>query len=126
MGNWLRKYGESIYGTRGGPIKCEDWGGTTNSGNNMYVHVCEWTENEIIIPDTGNPEICCLTGAEPIIRKSGGKIYLSVSGDNKQEMDTVFKLTYKDKVTNIFKDVIDYKTLSGKKEDFTFSVNLGE
>ncbi|MBE7036614.1 MAG: glycoside hydrolase family 29 [Ruminococcaceae bacterium] len=125
IGEWLKQYGESIYKTRGGPIKCEDWGGTTNIGNTMFVHVCEWTENEIIIPDVGNPEICCITGAEPLIRKENGKIYLSVDNHAKQEMDTIFKLTYTEKVTDIFKDVIDYQSLSDKKKDFTCSVNLG-
>ena len=126
MGAWLDKYGESIYKTRGGPIKCDDWGGTTNRDNKMYVHVCEWTENEVIVPDIGEPEIRCLTGAEPIIRKADGKIYLSVDNKAKQEMDTIFELTYKEKVTDIFKEVIDYKTLTDKKNEFMLSVNLGQ
>lgn len=125
MGAWLTKYGDSIYKTRGGPIKCEDWGGTTNRENKMYVHVCEWTENEIAVPDKGNPDIVCLTGAEPIVRRENGKIYLSVSGEDKQAMDTIFELTYKDKVSEIFPEVIDYKTLSGKTDVFGESVNLG-
>lgn len=125
MGGWLKKYGESIYKTRGGPIKCEDWGGTVNRDNKMYVHVCEWTENEIKVPDKGNPEIRCLTGAEPIIRRENGKIYLTVSDRDKQEPDTIFELTYNQKVTDIFDSVIDYTTLSDKVNEFGESVNLG-
>ena len=41
-------------------------------------------------------------------------------------MDTIFELTYKEKVTDIFKGVIDYKELTEKKNEFTLSVNLGK
>ena len=91
----------------------------------MYVHVCEWTENEIAVPDKGNPEIRCLTGAEPIIRRQNGKIYLSVDNRGKLEMDTIFELTYNQKVTDIFDGVIDYATLTDKVNEFGESVNLG-
>lgn len=125
MGEWLKKYGDSIYKTRGGPIKCEDWGGTTNKDNKMYVHVCEWTENEIVVPAKGNPQIRCITGAEPIIREQNDKIYLSVNDSDKQEIDTIFELTYNEKVTDIFDKIIDYNTLSDKRVEFSESVNLG-
>ena len=71
-------------------------------------------------------KITCLTCANPVIRKSDGKISLSEDNDAKQAMDTIFELTYKEKVTDIFKDVIDYKELIEKKNEFTLSVNFGE
>lgn len=39
MGEWLGKYGESIYGTEGGEISEQPWGVVTRKGNTMYVHV---------------------------------------------------------------------------------------
>jgi alpha-L-fucosidase len=42
VGEWLGKYGESIYGTRGGPIPPGDWGVTTQKGDKIYVHVLNW------------------------------------------------------------------------------------
>jgi alpha-L-fucosidase len=42
VGQWMSKYGESIYGTRGGPIPPGDWGVTTQKQNNIYVHVLDW------------------------------------------------------------------------------------
>ena len=39
MGKWLKRNGESIYGIRGGPIHNGDWGGVTQKGNKIYVHV---------------------------------------------------------------------------------------
>lgn len=35
IGDWLKKYGKSIYKTRGGPIKCTNWGGVTNRDNKI-------------------------------------------------------------------------------------------
>jgi alpha-L-fucosidase len=41
IGEWLGKYGESIYGTRGGPYKPGTWGGSTRKGNKVYLHVMQ-------------------------------------------------------------------------------------
>ena len=38
IGKWLRKYGESIYGTRGGPFKPEQFCSSTCKDNKIYVH----------------------------------------------------------------------------------------
>jgi alpha-L-fucosidase len=42
VGQWLSKYGYSIYGTRGGPIPPGDWGVSTQKGDTVYVHVLHW------------------------------------------------------------------------------------
>lgn len=39
IGNWLNRYGETIYGTRAGCIKKADWGTTTRKNGKIYVHV---------------------------------------------------------------------------------------
>ena len=43
IGEWLRKYGQTIYGTRGGPFISAEWGGTTYRGNKVYVHLLRWS-----------------------------------------------------------------------------------
>jgi alpha-L-fucosidase len=50
MGGWLGTYGESIYGTRGGPIKPRPWGVTTRKGNTVYVHILNWPDETIALP----------------------------------------------------------------------------
>ena len=42
IGEWLKQNGESIYGTRGGPFKPGEYGGTTRKGKTIYVHVTQW------------------------------------------------------------------------------------
>ncbi len=53
MGAWLDKYGETIYGTRGGPAGAKTWGVTTTKGNKTFVHVLEAEENVIYVPMGG-------------------------------------------------------------------------
>lgn len=39
MGEWLSKYGETVYGTTRGDVMTADWGTTTRKGNALYVHI---------------------------------------------------------------------------------------
>ncbi len=50
VGEWLAQYGDSIYGTRGGPIAPADWGVTTQKGDNVYVHVLSWNAKLLALP----------------------------------------------------------------------------
>ncbi len=44
VGQWLKKNGETIYGTRGGPLPPRPWGVTTHKGNRVFVHVLDWQD----------------------------------------------------------------------------------
>jgi len=50
IGDWLKVNGESIYGTRGGPVPPKSWGVTTYKGNTLYVHVLSNTDPVIALP----------------------------------------------------------------------------
>jgi alpha-L-fucosidase len=41
IGEWMEKYGETIYGSRGGPIAPQPWGVTTQKDDRVYVHVLD-------------------------------------------------------------------------------------
>ena len=53
VGGWLSLHGESIYGTRGGPISPRTWGVTTRRDNVVYVHVLDWPDEAILVPPLG-------------------------------------------------------------------------
>ncbi len=53
MGKWMEKNGETIYGTRGGPVSPRAWGVTTQKGNKVFVHVLNPEDNNLLIPDFG-------------------------------------------------------------------------
>lgn len=50
MGEWMRVYGETIYGTEAGPFKAQKWGSATVKGNRLFVHVTEADAQEIFLP----------------------------------------------------------------------------
>ncbi len=41
MGEWLKKNGQTIYGTKGGFIKPQSWGAITEKGNKVYIHLLD-------------------------------------------------------------------------------------
>jgi len=55
IGAWLAKNGESIYGTRGGPIAPRSWGVTTQRGNRIYVHILDWQDEALVLPKLARP-----------------------------------------------------------------------
>lgn len=55
LGDWTERYGESIYGTRGGPVPPQSWGVTTQKDNRVFVHVLDWQQDSLLIPELGRP-----------------------------------------------------------------------
>src|SRR5262249_58411293 len=50
IGAWTGKYGESIYGTRGGPVAPHAWGVTTRKGDRVYVHLLDASDPSLLLP----------------------------------------------------------------------------
>ncbi|MFC1725402.1 alpha-L-fucosidase [candidate division KSB1 bacterium] len=50
IGDWVEKYGESIYETKGGPFKPNDWMVSTRKENKIFVHLLYWPHKELILP----------------------------------------------------------------------------
>ncbi|MCK4990987.1 MAG: alpha-L-fucosidase, partial [Bacteroidales bacterium] len=91
-------HGESVYGTRKGPVKPQEWGATTQKGNTVYVHVLNH--------DGGTLEIAGYTpklksalffddGSEVEVKKTKEGIILTVPKEKLQDVDTVIVLTLK-------------------------------
>jgi len=49
MGNWLRMYGTSIYGTKGGYIHPQSWGCITQKKDTMFVHVLDKNATTVML-----------------------------------------------------------------------------
>lgn len=54
MGEWLKKYGNAFYETKGGPWMPGKWGGATHSGNKVYLYIYEWNDHNIALPKIPN------------------------------------------------------------------------
>jgi alpha-L-fucosidase len=49
VGAWTSRNGESIYGTRGGPVTPRPWGVTTRKGDKVYVHVLDAPDPSLLL-----------------------------------------------------------------------------
>ena len=53
VGEWMSRYGETIYETRGGIIAPHEWGVTTQKGDKLYVHILDLQDNALFLPLIG-------------------------------------------------------------------------
>jgi alpha-L-fucosidase len=98
MGQWLQKYGYTIYETRGGPFKPADWGVSTRKGNFVYLHILKWPGSapKIILPDLGIDIKNCklVQGGSIKLTKSGQNSVLEFSAKDLQPINTIVELEY--------------------------------
>lgn len=53
IGEWMKEYGATVQGVRGGVVAPHEWGVTTRKGNKLYVHILDGNDKAILIPYTG-------------------------------------------------------------------------
>lgn len=95
IGAWLKVYGDSIYGTAGGPIKPGSWGVTTQRGNTIYVHVLDPTLSVLALPWIAKPveEAHLLNGGNKVLfTNSEGSLVLKLPARDAKEIDQVVVL----------------------------------
>ena len=96
VGGWLGRYGESIYGTRGGPLRPTDWGATTQKPGTIYVHVLRWNAPILALGPIQNPITSAhmlLNGLTVEFHQSADGVVLKVPAAGKEEVDRVIVLT---------------------------------
>ena len=92
MGAWLSKYGESIYGTRGGPYTPSTNVVSTRRGNTVYLHIIEWPDSgELRLPalPTKITSATLAGGGVVDVTPDGGDIVIKVAPGSRQEIDTI-------------------------------------
>ena len=94
IGEWLGRYGDSIYGTRGGPFLPGEFGASTYRDNAVYVHVLKWKGDKLLLPPIPAKVLraSALTGGEASFTQDDQKIVLSVVPASREEMDTIVVL----------------------------------
>ncbi len=113
MGDFLKKCGEAIYGTRGGPFIAPDegkrpakargfalpegnwWGCSTHRGNVIYLHIPRWPADTIFLPPIPNrimrSSLLTGTGKARVLQTASG-ITVSVASSHRGPVDTIVKL----------------------------------
>jgi len=97
MGKWLKKYGESIYKTRGGPFKPGKWGASTYKGKKIYVHILNWQGDSIVLPaiDKKIVKSSILTGGKADVEQTEEGIKISIPNEHRRDIDTIVVLKLK-------------------------------
>jgi len=92
MGEWLARYGESVYGTHGGPIAPRPWGVTTSKGSTLYVHILDWRDPVLALPVMPRPFRSAhflKDGKKAEVSPVTGGLLLKIPEKSRDEFDTV-------------------------------------
>lgn len=94
MGDWLAKYGESIYGTRGGPFKPGRYGVSTRKGSTIYLLIQDWPDTALELPEVPAKVVggAALTGGKVEVAQADGKITVSLPLSDRAKPVTVIAL----------------------------------
>jgi alpha-L-fucosidase len=98
VGKWNETFGETIYGTHGGPLTPRPWGVTTQKDNRVFLHIMNWSDQSFIIPSLGRK----VSSAKMFADKSALKftendsgITLQIPKSKMDEIDTIVELELK-------------------------------
>ncbi|MHC4061469.1 MAG: alpha-L-fucosidase [Planctomycetota bacterium] len=91
MGDWLAKYGQSIYSTRGGPFKGNTWCASTHAGSRIYVHIFNWHGDTFRLPPIKKQirSASLLTGGDIEVEQTEDAINIIVPKQYQREIDTI-------------------------------------
>jgi alpha-L-fucosidase len=95
IGRWMKQYGDSIYGSRGGPFQPAKWGVSTSRDDKIFVHVLRWPgDGPITLPAVAKKIVASrlLGGGELEVKATGQGIILIVPMASRQALDTVIEL----------------------------------
>jgi alpha-L-fucosidase len=96
MGKWLKKNGESIYGTRGGPVPNGEWGGMTFKDNKIYVHILKWPEDgsPLILPSLDKKIVSSkgLNVKNPVVKQTSNGLEINLPVNKRDEIDSIIVL----------------------------------
>ena len=95
IGNWMKDYGESIYGTRGGPFEPTEFYGSTYRNKTVYVHIRKWpADGQIKLPALSQKILSAtlLHGGKVSVEQTKDGIMVSVLPVYRGLLDTVVVL----------------------------------
>jgi len=94
IGEWLSRYGESIYRTRGGPFRPGTWGASTRRGDTIYLHILSWEGHSVRLPPIQRRIVSStvLTGGIAIIDQGDDGIEITLPPVYRNSADTIVML----------------------------------
>jgi len=94
MGQWLRQYGQSLYGTRGGPFPRTGSIAATCKDRTVYVHLLDPRIAPVVLPPIDKKIVSSrvLTGGTVAVKQTAESIEISVPAADRKDIDTIVVL----------------------------------
>jgi alpha-L-fucosidase len=128
LGAWLKKNGESIYGTEGGPFKPNEYSASTRKGNKIYLHILDWPADKISIPKIEKEvkRSYILNGADINIRIKNDYMEVEIPEEHRKSKNTILVFEIEGDVLEIedmkpaeFRNIITAKLLNEPDEKYS-------
>jgi alpha-L-fucosidase len=100
IGNWMKLYGESIYGTRGGLVKEQEWGVVTGRDKTWYAHIIKTPAEPgyIFIPGAKEKiSTCFLIDGKTALKfkQEPEGVFIYLDGLTIDPIDTICRIQFK-------------------------------
>jgi alpha-L-fucosidase len=95
MGDWLKIYGESIYGTNGGPYTPNAGFSTTRKGNKVFVHIFDASKAELVLPALPGVKVLnssLINGKSVQLKETDGKYFIKLPSQLPDSVSNVLVL----------------------------------
>jgi alpha-L-fucosidase len=97
VGAWMKKNGESIYGTRGNLITPQQWGVVTAKENTLYAHILTSPSEDYILIPTMRKKVTKVTalgnGNTLKFKQQPEGVFVYLNGIETDPYDTIIKLS---------------------------------
>jgi alpha-L-fucosidase len=95
MGKWLKKYGESVYGTTGGPYMPNNWLASTRKENHVFLHLLNYEKEQVKLPLPDHYKVtgCSVLNENELDFRHHSGILQIMLPLNSKSMITVVKVT---------------------------------
>ena len=103
MGDWLKQYGETIYGTQGGPYIAGPWGTTTYKDDTVYLHILANWSGKLTLPALPAKVLSAtvLAGGTARVQQSDDALTIEMAPKDINPVNTVIALKLDQSAANI-------------------------
>jgi len=117
VGEWLERYGEAVYGTRGGPVRNNvNYGGAVWKENKLWFHIKnpECVKFRVPVGDIAVNDVTALTGEPCEYSVSEGILTVTLPETDRDPIETLVRITLEDNAGKIadFTDIDNFDAFS--------------
>jgi alpha-L-fucosidase len=123
FGSWLKMHEHTLLGTRGGPWKCNSWGGSVHRGSTAHLHVTNLPGGILDLPKISGRTILSANyfGGDAVqMEEIGNSLRLTIPPECMDELDTIIVVQFDGTLEGI--DAVE----TGRQTIFTDATTYGQ